>query len=138
MTRGDEPQMRVGEAGVILPEVDEIPPELKREAEGLLETLRRARAEPPAVKVTAAARLLLKRGEAVRLSDGLLADADVAKTILEEIKSACREEGEISLAGLRDRLGTSRKYAQAWLEYSDEEGITRRTGEVRVLTRRYR
>jgi hypothetical protein len=34
----------------------------------------------------------------------------------------CREEGEISLAGFRDRLRTSRKYAQAWLEYADARG----------------
>ena len=50
----------------------------------------------------------------------------------------CREEGEISLAGFRDRLGTSRKYAQAWLEYADDAGVTRRVGDARVLTRRYR
>jgi selenocysteine-specific elongation factor len=47
-------------------------------------------------------------------------------------------DGEISLAGLRDRLGTSRKYAQAWLEYADGQGVTSRRGDVRVLTRRYR
>jgi selenocysteine-specific elongation factor len=58
--------------------------------------------------------------------------------VLEKIKATCREEGGISLAGLRDRLGTSRRYAQAWLEYSDEQGVTSRIGEVRVLTRRYR
>jgi selenocysteine-specific elongation factor len=58
--------------------------------------------------------------------------------VLEEIKAACREAGEISLAGLRDRLGTTRKFAQAWLEYADAAGVTRRLGDVRVLTRRYR
>ncbi|MDQ5829006.1 MAG: SelB C-terminal domain-containing protein [Actinomycetota bacterium] len=35
-------------------------------------------------------------------------------------------------------MGTSRKYAQAWLEYSDAAGVTSRTGDVRVLTRRHR
>jgi selenocysteine-specific elongation factor len=80
---------------------------------------------------------LLKRGQAVRLADGLFAASDAAEILLEEIKSACREEGEVSLAGFRDRLGTSRKYAQAWLEYSDVAGVTRRVGDARVLTRRY-
>jgi selenocysteine-specific elongation factor len=57
---------------------------------------------------------------------------------LERIKTVCRERDEISLGQLRDDLGTSRKYAQAWLEYSDAQGVTSRTGDVRVLTRRHR
>lgn len=40
------------------------------------------------------------------------------------------------LAAFRDRLGTSRKYALAFLEYFDAEGITIRKGDVRLLGRR--
>jgi selenocysteine-specific elongation factor len=134
----DEPRIRIVEAGVSLPDAGEVPPELEREAEGLLETLQRAGSEPPATEATPAARLLLKRGQVVQLTDGLFAAADAAAAVLEEIKSTCQEEGEISLAGFRDRLSTSRKYAQAWLEYSDTVGVTRRVGDSRVLTRRYR
>ncbi len=83
-------------------------------------------------------RLLIKRGDAVELGGSLFAAREAAESILERIKTICRESGEISLAGLRDSLGTSRKYAQAWLEYSDEAGVTRRVGDARVLTRRYR
>jgi selenocysteine-specific elongation factor len=136
MTGGGE--VRVTDAGLGLPDAEEVPPELASEAEDLLEGLRRAGAEPPAMEPTPALRLLLKRGDAVGLGERLFASHETAEGVLEEIKTACREEGEISLAGLRDRLGTSRKYAQAWLEYSDEQGVTSRTGEVRVLTRRYR
>lgn len=135
MTSGE---VRVTDAGVGLPDAEEVPPELAREAEDLLEGLRRAGAEPPAMEPAPALRLLLKRGDAVELGGKLFASKEAAEGVLEEIKVVCREEGEISLAGLRDRLGTSRKYAQAWLEYSDEQGVTSRTGEVRVLTRRYR
>jgi selenocysteine-specific elongation factor len=131
-------EVRVTEDGVGLPEVEEVPAELAAEAERLLEGLRRAGAEPPAMDPTPALRLLLKRGDAVGLGDRLFASKEATDAVLDEIKTACREEGEISLAGLRDRLATSRKYAQAWLEYSDDRGVTRRTGEVRVLTRRYR
>jgi selenocysteine-specific elongation factor len=123
---------------VRLPDAEEVPPELEREAEELLEALRRAGVEPPTTETTPASRLLLKRGQTVRLADGLFATTDAAEAVLEEIKSACREEGEISLAGFRDRLGTSRKYAQAWLEYSDTIGVTRRVGDARILTRRHR
>ena len=138
LAKGEDPQIRLGEAGVSLPDAEEVPPELEKEAEGLLEALRRAGAEPPATGATPAARLLLKRGDAVRLADGFFAAATAAEAVLEEVKSAGREEGEITLAGFRDRMGTSRKYAQAWLEYSDAAGVTRRVGDARILARRYR
>jgi selenocysteine-specific elongation factor len=138
LAEGSEPEIRVTEAGVSLRDVEAVPPELEKEAEGLLGTLRRAGVEPPATEATPAARLLLKRGEAVRLDAGLFATSETAAMVLEEVKSACREDGKISLAGFRDRMGTSRKYAQAWLEYADEAGVTRRLGDARVLTRRYR
>ncbi len=130
--------IRVSDAGVRLPDADEVPPELEKEAGEVLENLRSAGAEPPAMETTPAVRLLLKRGGAVRLGNGLFGARDTAEKILEEVKEACREEGELTLAAFRDRLGTTRKFAQAWLEYADAEGITRRIGDGRVLTRRYR
>lgn len=130
--------VRVTEDGVSLPETGEVPAELEREAEGLLAGLREAGVEPSAVEPTPALRLLIGRGEVVQIGGSLYGASEVAERVLAEIRSACREEGEITLSGLRDRLGTSRKYAQAWLEHADAEGITRRVGDVRVLTRRYR
>jgi selenocysteine-specific elongation factor len=41
--------------------------------------------------------------------------------------------GSLSVGQLRDRFGTSRKYALALLEHLDERKITRRQGEGRVL-----
>jgi selenocysteine-specific elongation factor len=41
-------------------------------------------------------------------------------------------EGNVTAAGLRDRFGTSRKYAISLLEHLDSVGITRRVGDVRV------
>ena len=130
-------EVRVGENGVALVGAGGTPPELEQEAEELLGELRAAGAEPPALEPMPALRLLLKRGEAVDLG-GLFAARESAEGVLERIKALCLERGEISLAGLRDDLGTSRKYAQAWLEYSDAAGLTSRTGDVRVLTRRHR
>ena len=138
MSGAEEPEVSVTDSGVSLPDTAGVPPELEREAGALLDKLRRAGDEPPAVGETAAARLLLKRGEAVRLGVGLLAAAGVADEIVATVETACREEGEITLARFRDRLGTTRKFAQAWLEYADDVGVTRRLGDVRVLTRRYR
>jgi selenocysteine-specific elongation factor len=124
--------------GVSLKNANRVPPELEREAEQLLEVLRAAGPQPPTAQPTPAMRLLLKRGDAVELGNSLFATREAAESVLERIKAICRGRGEISLAGLRDSLGTSRKYAQAWLEYSDACGVTSRTGDVRVLTRRHR
>jgi selenocysteine-specific elongation factor len=131
-------EILVSNSGVSLPGAEETPPELEERAQRLLEELRRAGTEPPAMEQTPELRLLLERGEAVELGRKLYGTREAADGVLEEIKSRCREVGGISLAGLRDRLRTSRKYAQAWLEYSDAAGVTSRTGDVRVLTRRHR
>ena len=138
MSRADESEIRVTDSGVSLPDAAEVPPELEREAAELLNSLRIAGIEPPAMEAGPGVRLLLKRAEAVRLGDELFGAADVAEGVLREIRAACQEAGEISLARLRDRLGTTRKFAQAWLEYADVAGVTRRVGDVRVLTRGHR
>jgi len=131
-------EVRVTGTGVGLAGTGGVPPELEREARGLLDGLRAAGPLPPATEPTPALRLLLKRGEVVELGGSLFAAREAAEEVLERIKTVCRERGEISLGRLRDDLGTSRKYAQAWLEYSDATGVTSRTGDVRVLTRRHR
>ena len=131
-------EVRVTETGVVLPDAGGVPEELEREARALLRRLEASGVEPPATEASPALRLLLKGGYIVDLGGGLFASRRTADRILEDIKTVCREEGEISLSGLRDRLGTSRRFAQAWLEFSDASGLTSRTGDVRVLTRRHR
>ncbi len=51
-------------------------------------------------------------------------------------RRSCERDGEITLAGLRDELQTSRKYAQAYLEHFDGEKLTLRRGDARVLRKR--
>jgi selenocysteine-specific elongation factor len=55
--------------------------------------------------------------------------------MVERVVSQLAEQGRITLAQARDMFGTSRKYAQALLEYLDEQRITQRVGEERVLHR---
>ena len=52
------------------------------------------------------------------------------------IVAAIERDGSITLAGARDELGTSRKYAQAYLEHLDAARVTLRRGDERVLRRR--
>ncbi len=53
-----------------------------------------------------------------------------ALRVMEELMG---ENGVIALNDLRDRLDTSRKYAYAFLEYCDRNGITQRTGDLRKM-----
>ncbi len=131
-------RIQTSDSGLSLLRADQVPPELEAAASELLESLREAGVEPPATVPGPPVKLLTKRGAAVELGPNLFGAREVAEGVLEEIKSVCREQGDISLAEFRDRLETSRKYAQAWLEYSDAAGVTSRTGDVRVLTRRHR
>ena len=48
---------------------------------------------------------------------------------------AGRSGGSVTLAQLRDELGTSRKFAQALLEHFDSEKVTIRRGDQHVLRR---
>lgn len=53
---------------------------------------------------------------------------EMAKAVIESARSA-----PVTLAQVRDRFGTSRRYAQALLEHLDQQRITRRVGDARVL-----
>jgi selenocysteine-specific elongation factor len=52
------------------------------------------------------------------------------------VEAVIDAEGAITLARLRDELGTSRKYAQAFLERLDAERVTRRLPDDRRVLRR--
>jgi selenocysteine-specific elongation factor len=81
------------------------------------------------------ARFLEADGRIVRLGQGYAIGAagyEVAKDVLlGEAGSA----GEITLARFRDLLGIGRRDAQLLLERFDEDGLTRRVGDRRVLRR---
>jgi selenocysteine-specific elongation factor len=81
------------------------------------------------------ARFLEREGKLVRLGDGYAIGAggyEVAKDVL---LSECRAAGEITLSRFRDLVGTGRRDAQLLLERFDQDGLTRRVGEKRVLRR---
>ncbi len=79
--------------------------------------------------------LLAEQGRVVRAPDGVVLEAASYREIEGKIVEHMRAAGRATLADVRDLLGTSRKYAQALLEHLDEEKITRRVGDERVLLR---
>src|SRR5581483_10886637 len=77
---------------------------------------------------------LREAGIAVRVSRTL----HYHREVLDEVRArvlalAERGEGSVTLAGLRDELATSRKFAQALLEHLDAEKVTVRRGEAHVV-----
>jgi selenocysteine-specific elongation factor len=78
-------------------------------------------------------------GRAVRVAKNLHYHPDaIAAARARVIALAERSDGAITLAGVRDELETSRKFAQALLEHLDAERVTIRRGEQRRLRSRAR
>jgi selenocysteine-specific elongation factor len=69
----------------------------------------------------------------VRVSPELYFRADAIATVKSAIRECLLKTNELTPAGFRDLLGTSRKYTIPLLEYLDREGITIRVGDVRRL-----
>jgi selenocysteine-specific elongation factor len=59
--------------------------------------------------------------------------ASAFREMVERTRFHLEANGTISLAETRDLFGTSRKYAQAFLEHLDALHITRRNGDLRTL-----
>jgi selenocysteine-specific elongation factor len=75
---------------------------------------------------------LAERGEIVRVSADVIFAAEAYQHMIAWTVETLSTAGEVGVAQLRDRFGTSRKYALALLEHLDERRITRRRGDVRV------
>jgi selenocysteine-specific elongation factor len=81
---------------------------------------------------------LIAGGRAVRAGRDVAFTADAFAPARGAVVELAAASGRVTLAQVRDRLGISRKYAQAILEALDAEGVTRRVGDERVLRRRGR
>lgn len=120
------------------PGPDEAPPVLDPVALAVEERLRAAGYEPPAdadLGADAATLAALRAaGRAVRLGRTMHAHPEAIAGVRAVVEQIVRAEGAITLARLRDELGTSRKYAQALLEHLDAAHVTvRRPDDRRVL-----
>jgi selenocysteine-specific elongation factor len=96
-------------------------------------------AEAAGIEPRAASRAwtaLERAGEAVRVGRSLHFHPEPLGVLEAQVVAICERDGEATIAGLRDELGTSRKYAQALLEHLDRTRVTLRRGDAHVLRRR--
>jgi selenocysteine-specific elongation factor len=137
-------EARIREVGPLLalPEHEvRLTPQMEARAARLLDELRRAGASPPDRQEiearhgvsTEETQALIERGDLVEIAPGMVYPRDVLESIVASITGAIRDHGAISVAGVRDLTGTSRKYSLALLAYLDERRVTRRVGDDRVL-----
>jgi selenocysteine-specific elongation factor len=76
---------------------------------------------------------LLTSGELVLLTPQICMYRKDYDRILEAAKAHFEENDSLTLAQLRDMLNTSRKYAQALVEYFDKIHITKKDGDIHYL-----
>lgn len=79
---------------------------------------------------------LLYDGDLVALTPQILVCRAAYDHALQTLYGLFEGKPELTLGEARDALGVSRKYALALLEYWDSAGITRKTGDLRILGRR--
>jgi selenocysteine-specific elongation factor len=82
--------------------------------------------------------VLADEGIAVEVAPGIFFHRDVLEEIKSVVAAEVERHGQITVAALRDRLQTSRKFALTVLEYFDTIRVTRRVGDARVLAMRTR
>ncbi|HVA30148.1 MAG TPA: selenocysteine-specific translation elongation factor, partial [Gaiellaceae bacterium] len=92
--------------------------------------------EPVKVEDAVLARFLEEQGRLIRVGDGLAVSTAAYAQARAALVAECEAAGRITLARFRDLIGAGRKTAQLLLERFDADGLTRRTGDERVLRRR--
>ncbi len=81
------------------------------------------------------ARYLESEGALVRLGDGFVVSAAAYEKARALVVAECTTAGDIVLARFRDLAGVGRRDAQLLLERLDQDGVTRRLGDRRILRR---
>ncbi len=76
---------------------------------------------------------LIDERKVVKVSESVVFDASAYKEMVDKVINHTKSQGKITVADGRDLFNTSRKYVLPLLEYLDQQRITRRVGDERVL-----
>jgi selenocysteine-specific elongation factor len=72
-------------------------------------------------------------GYLVRVTEDIYLHADADAEMRQKVRERLAEGKGLTVAEIRDLLGTTRKYAVPLCEYLDRVGVTRREGDLRLL-----
>ena len=76
---------------------------------------------------------MVEMGKVVKVNESVVFSALAYEQLVESIKTHIDSQGSISVADARNMFDTSRKYILPLLEYLDQQRITQRIGDERVL-----
>jgi selenocysteine-specific elongation factor len=76
---------------------------------------------------------LVNKGELIEVSEDVVFQREDYEQMVNDLKQLLQDEATITVAGVRDRFNTSRKYVLALLEHLDQQGLTVREGDHRRL-----
>ncbi|HEX3030921.1 MAG TPA: selenocysteine-specific translation elongation factor [Bacillota bacterium] len=124
--------------------VPEIPDHLRPKTDAVVSLFHQNGWQPPGWEEAAAQaglpeewqdemlRFLINQGLLVKLADEIYFHRECLQAAKEKIVTQLEANQQISLAEVRDLLGSSRKYILPLLEYLDRTKVTRRVGDARV------
>ena len=109
--------------------------EQRRTADAYVDLLRSSPYSPPTDSPVdpEVLSVLIDEGKVVKVSENVVFSTSAYQEMVEKVREYAREKGEITAADVRDMFGASRKYAIALLDYLDQQRVTRRVGDARVL-----
>ena len=105
------------------------------EAKWQVPTVAELERELPNAPVRAVLAHLAREGVVEQMDQERYAAAPALAEFRAALEATLTELGSATPAELRDRLGLTRKYLIPLLEWADRRGVTRRTGDARVLGR---
>lgn len=76
---------------------------------------------------------LVEGGQLTLLSKDVIILNSTYADFVDWLRAYLRDHQTVNVAQVRDAFNTSRKYALALLEYTDDQRLTRRVGDERVL-----
>jgi len=118
---------------------------LRKLKDKVIEAYRTARFQPPEPTTFAASaggnaanlndlfEVCVAEGHLVRVAPDVYLHADADAEMRRLVTERLRSGGGLTVAEIRDLLGTTRKYAVPLCEYLDRSGMTRREGDLRFL-----
>ncbi|KAA3643267.1 MAG: selenocysteine-specific translation elongation factor [Chloroflexi bacterium] len=107
--------------------------------EGLLGQFAANPMSPPSVKQSIEAvgedvyRALVDLGQLLEVSAEVVFRVEDYERMLADVKGMIEQNGSVTVAQVRDKFNTTRRYVLAFLEYLDTVGITVRDGDARRL-----
>ena len=110
-------------------------PELERQATAYLQSLEHDPYSPPTERHPDPELLgvLIDEGKVVKVNESVIFAASAYRELTEKIVAHLEAKGSITVADARTMFDTSRKYILPLLEHLDQQRVTRRVGDERVL-----